>query len=188
MNNVELYQKAIDLLKLRFNIKLALDCREFDTNPDVLIEQLLAYQGQHFNQLDKILLVHMDTDYYDPLLPAGIIPINITRIFKNLDIPLHSLIFVTNHHGIGREFDLLLKDQHELDRPTVIETLLSPILLVDNNNDILPQITFDEIEKPGLCMMRKSRSHRVAFYNFLRNNRLFDKIATSQQFNDKKFN
>lgn len=182
MNSVELYQEVLDLLKSKFNIKLALDCRKFDTNPDVLIEKLLAYQGQYFNKQDKILLVHTDTDYYDPLLPAGLIPINITRIFKNLDIPFHSLIFVTNHYGISREFDLLIKDHHELDRPTVIETLLSPALLVDNNNDKLPQISFNEIEKPGLCMMQRSRSHRVAFYNFLLNNKLFDKIAVSQHF------
>jgi hypothetical protein len=183
MNKVELDQEALALLKSKFNIKLALDCRKFDTNPDLLVEQLSIYQGQYFNQQDKILLVHMDTDYYDPLLPAGLIPINVTRIFKNLDIPFCSLIFVTNHYGIGREFDFLLKDYHELDRPTVIETLLSPALLSDRDNHKLPQISFNEIEKPGLCMMNKERSHRVAFYNFLRNNKLFDKIAVSQHFN-----
>jgi hypothetical protein len=181
MKTVELHQEVLDLLNSNFNIKLALDCRMFDTNLDFLIEKLSAYQGQYFDQQDKILLVHMDTDYYDSLLPFGLIPINVTRIFKNLDIPFHSLIFVTNHYGIGREFDLLLKDQHELDRPTIIETLLSPVLLCDHNNR-LPQISFDDVEKHGLCMMNQSRSHRVAFYNFLRNNKLFDKIAVSQHF------
>lgn len=183
MNNVELHQEVIDLLKLKFNIKLALNCRTFDTNPDFLIENLIAFQGQYFNQQDKILLVHMDTDYYDPLLPAGIIPINVTRIFKNLDIPFHSLIFVTNHYGISREFDLLLKDQCINDRPTVIETLLSRLLLSDDDYDKLLLPSFDQVEKPGICMMSKSRSHRVAFYNFLRNNKFFDKIAVSQHFN-----
>jgi hypothetical protein len=182
MNTVELHQEVVALLEEKFNIKLALNCRDFDVDPEFLIENLSVFQGKFFDQKDKILLVHMDTDYYDPLLPAGTIPINVTRIFKNLDIPFHSLLFVTNHYGIGQEFDLLLKDQHELDRPTIIETLLSPLLLPEHVND-LPPVLFDEIEKPGLCMMGKSRSHRVAFYNFLRNNNLFDKIAVSQHFN-----
>lgn len=182
MTNVELHKKAIVLLKSNFNIKFEKNCRDFDKCPDLLVEWLLPYQGQVFGPKDKILLVHMDTDYYDPLLSYGTIPINVIRIFKNLDIPLHALLFVTNHFGIKKEFDCLLKNQHALDRPLIIETLLSPILISESYKKE-DEISFDEIEKAAICMMAKQRSHRVAFYNFLIENELLNKIAVSQHFN-----
>lgn len=180
--NVELHSKAIDLLKANFNIKVAINCRAFDLEPTRLVEKLTPFQDQIFSTKDKILLVHMDTDYYDPLLPYGTIPINVTRIFKNLNIPFHALLFVTNHFGIRKEFDALLKNQHPNDQPTVVETLLSP-LLFPQSYKVMQSLSFNEIEKAGICMMRQQRSHRVAFYNFLLENNLLSKIAVSQHFN-----
>lgn len=179
---IELHKKALVLLESQFNIKFAMNCRDFDTQPTVLIENLLPFQNQTFSIKDKILLVHMDTDYYDTLLPCGIIPINVIRIFKNLDLPLHAILFVTNHFGIKKEFDYLLIDHHHNDRPIIIETLLSPALIPETC-DIDKEISFDAIEKSAVCMMAQQRSHRVAFYNFLINNNLSDTIAISQQFN-----
>ena len=120
------------------------------------------------------------------MLLCGTIPINVVRIFKNLDIPLHSLLFVTNHFGITKEFNFLLAEDHINNRPIIVETLLSSMLLPETFEDL--KISFDDIEKPAICMMNRSRSHRVAFYNFIRNNNLFEKIAVSQSFNVKKSN
>ena len=182
MINVELHKKALDFLKSNFKIKLAMNCREFDMQPQLLAEKLKCFQNYQFDNKEKILLVHMDTDYYDPYIKYGTIPINVIRSFKNLDIPLHTLLFVTNHIGISKEFDCLLTDQHPKDHPIIIETLLSQLLLSESYDD-LPEIRFDQIEKAGVCMMNQSRSHRVAFYNFVLDNNLLDKIAVSQHFN-----
>lgn len=182
MNQVELHQTVLSYLRSQFNIKFATDCRNFDLDPQILVDQLLPFKGQYFTVLDKILLVHMDTDYYDDLLPYGLIPINVIRIFKNLDIPLHSLLFITNHYGISKEFDALLENQNPKDRPQVIETLLSPWLLSESFDDQLI-LDFKEIEKSAICMMNTARSHRIALYNFFLDQDLTDKIAISQDFN-----
>lgn len=181
MIDVELHNKAIDILVRNFNLITAINCKNFDTEPIILENHLRCYQNRFFDTKDKILLVHMDTDYYDPLLPCGMIPINVIRIFQNLDIPLHSLLFVTNHFGIKKEFDLLLEHQHPKDRPQIIETLLSKMTLTENYDFIQPP-KFDEIEKSAMCMMKNARSHRIAFYNFLVDNHLLDKVAVSQRF------
>ena len=182
MIHIELHRRVVELLKSRFNILYACNCREFDTQPAVLEAVLQAYQNRHFDLRDKILLVHMDTDYYDALLPCGLIPINVVRAFRNSDIPMHALLFVSNHFGIQKEFDLLLSEQHPKDRPTILQTLLAPKLLPEFF-EITDAITFDQIEKPAVCMMNQSRSHRVAFYNFLRHNGLLSQVAVSQNFN-----
>ena len=182
MIDVELHQSAISYLNSCFDIKLAINCREFDVVPQVLINKLKKYQGRSFGTKEKILLVHMDTDYYDPLLPCGTIPINLIRIFKNLDISLSSILFVSNHFGIKKEFDHLLRDHHPMDRPQVVQTLLSPQLLKERLVDKDMALDFESIQKSAICMMGKSRSHRVALYNFFVDNNLFDKIAVSQHF------
>lgn len=183
MTKVELHLEALQELHMAFDIKYAMNCRDFDTDPQILKDSLKKFSGQSFGPRDKILLVHMDTDYYDPLLVYGLTPVNVIRIFCSLDIPLHAMLFVTNHFGIKQEFDSLLKNHHDKDRPHIIETLLSPLLFgytPKQNFDI----TVDQIEKQGLCMMNRRRSHRVALWNFLLDNKLLDKVAVSQNFNE----
>lgn len=179
---VELHDKAIDMLNKKFNILFAIDCREFDTNYQILDSLLRDVKKDHFNFNDRVLLVHMDTDYYDPLLPCGLLPINIIRLFKQHNIPLFLLLFVTNHIGIKKEFKLLLHNQPTDDYPTIVESLLSKMLLTDSI-DLDFNIDTDLIEKAGLCMMGVKRSHRVALCNFLKNNNLLDKVALQTNFN-----
>ena len=163
--SIELHAKAKDFLNSKYNILLELDCRDFDFDYNLLI-----------SLLDKI-----NKPCYDQLLPFGLIPINIIRIFKNLGIPLFTLLFVTNHYGIHNEFDSLLSDHDCNDRPTIIETLLSKALLTDNLQ-IDCNLNFDEIEKQGLCMMGIKRSHRLALANFIKNNNLLENIALQTNF------
>jgi len=182
MIETELHKKALDFLKHHFKIKLSIDCREFDMQPHLLTKKLQCFQNLSFDNKEKIVLVHMDTDYYDSCVKYGTIPINVVRTFKNLNISLQALLFVTNHIGLSKEFDCLLKDQHPNDRPMIVETLLSGLLLPEPSDD-LPEIKFDQIERAGICMMNQARSHRIAFYNFVLDNDLLDKIAVSQHFN-----
>jgi hypothetical protein len=183
MKNIELQQSALDYLDSKFNLLLKLDARSFDSsNWGLLLEKLKQLKVDNFSSNDRILICHMDTDYYDPMLPVGTIPNNLIRCFKLLDIPMYLLLFVTNHFGISQEFDLLLADQHPKDRPTIVETLLSNILLLDSSYEINTNLNVNDIEKSGLCMLGAKRSHRVAILNFVKNNNLLDYIAVSAKF------
>lgn len=184
MINSELHTEVLDILKQKYNILFGLDCRDFDLNYEILVEKLQDYTDYTFSNNDKILITHMDTDYYDSLLNCGLIPINITRTFERLDIPYHALLVVTNHFGIKKEFDALLQNKHKTDRPTIINTLLSKTLMGENYSNLNNDIQVDKIEKQGLCMMGKQRSHRVFLYNFLKNKNIDKKIAVSQNFNE----
>lgn len=182
--NTELNDDILNLLKRKFDIVSSVDCRDFDMDYKLLDDILLPLSNKTFSNREKILFVHMDTDYYDNLLPVGLIPLNLIRAFKQFDIPLHSMLFVTNHFGIQKEFDLLLLKQHENDRPLIIETLLSKLLYPPVKDTPVPNIDFNKITKPALCMMGACRSHRVALYNFLMNDNLDTKVAVAQHFNN----
>jgi hypothetical protein len=177
----ELHENAKKYLHEKFNVLLELDCRTFDTNVQMLLDALASVKVDVFMPNDKIVISHMDTDYYDPLLPCGLAILNIVRCMKMVDVPFANLIFVTNHFGIKKEFDLLLADNHVSDRPTVVETLLSPVLLGTNYLHTT-LIESEQIEKQSLCLLGQQRSHRVALYNFLKNNNLLDKVALTTNF------
>lgn len=178
---VELHKPALDFINEKFNVLFASNCRVFDLNLEKLSNSLDSINRDIFSPLDRILLVHMDTDYYDPLMPCGLLVTNIIRMFKNKKIPFYLLLFVTNHYGIKKEFDLLLEDQDVRDRPTIIETLLSPVLL-SNTIDTNFNFNFNLVEKAGLCMLGKKRSHRLALCNFLKNNNLLSNVALKTNF------
>ena len=178
----ELYPEAEEIISKKFNILFSIDCRGGDTKLHYLSELIDKIKKEQFSPNDRILLVHMDTDYYDPLLPYGLLIINLIRLFKNKDIPLYLLLFVTNHYGIKEEFDQLLINQPPGDYPTIVETLLSPALL-GNDYANTTDFNFDKIEKAGLCMLGAERSHRVALSNFIKDNNLLPNIALQTNFN-----
>lgn len=182
---IELHDNALKHLESKFNLILKLDARQFDLNWKQLLIKLNQVKIKEFSQNDRILICHMDTDYYDPLLPTGIIVNNLIRCFQLVDIPLYLLLFVTNHYGISHEFDLLLANHHPNDRPTVVETLLSKLFLLQSDYKNPTALAVDQIEKPGLCMVGNQRSHRVAILNFFKNNNLLDRIAVSANFKNK---
>jgi hypothetical protein len=177
----ELDDYAYSLINKKYNVLFSSDCRKFDLNFQLLSDNLEQIKKDNFNSKDRILFVHMDTDFYDELLSQGLIIINIVRLFKEKNIPLFTLLFVTNHYGISKEFDALLENHDINDRPTIIETLLSKVLL-SNNIDTNIDFNFDEIIKPGLSMMGQQRSHRIALCNFLNKNNLLSKIALKTNF------
>ena len=187
---IPLHTEALDYIESKFNILLKLDVISFDHDWDLLIKNLKKIKVDVFQPNDRILICHMDTDYYDPLLPTGVVTTNLVRCFNMLDIPLYLLLFVTNNYGIGAEFDLLLKNHHKMDRPTIIETLLTSSLgLVEVDDatvnaavDGTAPLNVEKIEKQGLCMVGRQRSHRVALINFFKNKNLLDKVALSVNF------
>jgi len=178
---IELHKDAIEMVNQKFNIVFSTNCRNFDCDLQQLSNLIDKHKKDIFLPNDRILLSHMDTDYYDDLLPCGLLIINLIRMFKQKNIPLYLILFVTNHYGIKKEFDMLLQEHHINDRPTVVETLLSPSLLsTDFNKDF--EFVVESIEKPGLCMMGHQRSHRVALSNFLKNQNLLPMVALKTNF------
>lgn len=178
---IELHNQALSILNQKYNLLLKINVRDFDNNWELLSCKLDGIKKEEFLPNDRILIVHMDTDYYDDLLPYGLSIINLLRMFKNKDIPLYLLLFVTNHYGINKEFDSLLTACHKKDRPTIIETLLSKLLL--SNNFVLDNdCRIDLVEKAAISMMGKQRSHRVALCNFIDDSQLLNQIALTTNF------
>jgi len=171
----------IEALSTKFNILDVLDVTEFDSNFNILVNRLLKTKKEHFAPKDRYLIGHVDTDYYLPDCPYGLSTFNLVRTFLHNDIPLNTLIFLTNHPGIKKEFELLIpKKMHKHNFPTIIDNCITVPKTVrlglnqeeTNFNDL-------DIVKHGVSMIGEPRIHRNMLYNQLNEKNLLDVYAVS---------
>lgn len=154
-------------LRNKFNIIDIIETKQFDSgNENVLIEKLSATKKNEYDAQDRYVIVHFDTDFY--WHGHGINLNNLFSIWKYMDIPLYTMIYYTNHHGISEEIRKLSWSSSLNDQPMVIETLINP-----GNYDPEPYADINDhidlIEKHALCMMAGTgRSHRGAIFNHLK--------------------
>ena len=168
------YRKA---LYSKFTIIGHFNFLEFDENFSLLEEYLTQIKKDRFSSTDRIIIEHMDTDFYLPDFPYGFSLYNLITAFVTVGIPLFTLLLFTNHFGIEKELELLLTAHDQIDRPTVILSFISTLHYssrYENHN-----INTDAIEVPGITMMGAGRVHRDVLASFINNNNLLDVIATA---------
>lgn len=161
----------------RYNVLDHCKFQQFDSNWLWLENRLKNIKKNIHDPLDRYVIEHQDTDYYlaDEFL-YGIGLYNLINIFKNLDIPLFTLLLYTNHFGISREINKLATDPN--DRPTVIETFITNTHYTNDYCDL--KIDSYCIEFPAICLMGGTkRVHRIAMFRFLEQQQLLDIVPTS---------
>ena len=155
------------LLEQHYNLIDVIGTKSFDCGKiDSLIQRLSASQKTVYEPTDRYVIVQFDTDFY--WHGHGVNLNNLFTVWRDLGIPLYTMIFYTNHFGISQEIEQLCKYSHPNDRPTVIETFVNPGNY-DPRGYQETDIDIDRIDTQALCMMAGSaRSHRYATYNSLK--------------------
>ena len=164
-----------DVVYNKYRVVLHLEFKQFDQDFTILEEHLRTVKKQSFDPDERIIIEHVDTDYYFNEFAHGLGLYNLFTAFKQVDIPLFTMLLFTNHFGIQREVDELAPDTN--DKPTVIETFITKTHYTNNYRPIL--LNQDQIQRPGLCMMSQGRVHRHAMYHFLEKENLLPVVATS---------
>lgn len=169
-----------ELIKNSYTIIDEIDITSVDNNFKLLSDRLASTKKLKYNDDEKYVIVHYDTDYYLPHARYGLSMYNLTKTFMELDISLSNVIFVTNHKGIKKEFKLLMPDNN-YDMPIIIDDCLSCFathsVLINTMQDI-PN-NFDKISKHAICMIGNKRVHRNIVYNALTASNLLNKVVTS---------
>lgn len=158
-------KKLLSKLYTHYNIIDQIEFKQFDENFDILKKFFLSTRKECYNINDRYIIEHQDTDVYIPHCSVGINLQNFFEIVKEVDIPLYTLLFYTNHFGITQEINKLCSTGYQSDRPTVIESFVTTSHIAEsytNNN-----IDIDQINYHALCMMGANRSHRFALYQKL---------------------
>jgi len=137
---------------------------------------LRKIKKEKFDDLDRIIFYRFETEFYSDFLNTGLTLRNIIECLKNVDIPFYNVLFFSNHYGIKKELDFLLKNSDQ--KITLIETCA---VAVDISHTFDPiDIQHMSIIKPALCMLGgASRGHRHVLFNYFKKNNLLPLIATS---------
>jgi hypothetical protein len=172
---LEMSSQYHDLLYSKYTVIGHFNFLQFHSDFSILEQCLEQCQKDCFAPTDRIIIEHMDTDYYLGQFPYGLGLLNLIRAFKEVDIPLFTLLLFTNHFGIEQELDSLLSTHCDGDRPTVITSLISTAHYSTNYVDVC--IDADAIEIPAISMMNHSRVHRDVLATFINQNGLQNTIA-----------
>jgi hypothetical protein len=165
-----------------FNIlgEYDLVCTDYDF--DILKRLMSDTHKNVYNSLDKYIVVHYDTDYYLPNCNYGLTIFNLVKTFEELDIPLHTMIFVTNHNGIAREFkELIPKEEIEFNFPIIIDNYLTCFSVASSISSLALSVplNIDSVTKNAMCLMGCKRIHRNIVFNSIKDNDLLNSIATA---------
>ena len=165
--NLEIPPEVLDAIRQKYNVCCHLSFLDFDFDFDILKSRLSQYKELQSNDNDRIIIEHMDTDYYFPECSVGVNLRNFFGIVRELDISYSRFIFYTNHFGVSREIDQLCRHSDPQDRPLVIESFLSKLHhKAESINPI--ECNFDCIQFHAVCMMVLKRSHRNAMCNAIK--------------------
>tara|TARA_B100001057_G_scaffold207381_1_gene208079 strand:- start:1513 stop:2088 length:576 start_codon:yes stop_codon:yes gene_type:complete len=179
----EVFVKAI---QKKFNIIALLDINYMDHDWDILKDILVATRKSVYEPKDRYVIVHTDTDYYLPGCPYGFSIFNLVRTFLHNNIPLYTMLLVTDHKGIKKEFKILIpKEMHEHNFPTIVDDCLTSIVNTRiGMNQEETHFKESEIVKHGVSMMGVPRVHRNMLYNQLREKNLLDAYAVAYKGED----
>lgn len=154
---------VLTALQTRYRIRDHVRNMDFDQDWSVLHEVMERAKAETFAANDRILVEHIETDYYFKHCSVGVNLRNFFLIARQHHISPGCFLFYTNHFGLDREIDQLLDPAHPQDRPTVIESFLTRLTYSNNMEPLAPDL--DQIKHHALCTMVLKRSHRNALYN-----------------------
>ena len=149
-----------------YNVLDVIEFKEFDLDWSWLETWIKKHHKTQFALHDRFVIVHFDTDFY--WNGHGVNLHNLMTVWRHYDLPFYTMILYTNHYGIRREIDEILKDQPQQDRPTIIETFINPGNYAPHGYKHLDN-SVDQVQHKALCMMAGTpRSHRYAVYQHLK--------------------
>ena len=164
---LEIPLEVLDVIRQKYNVQCHLSFLNFDFDFDILKSRLSQYKKSQSSDNDRIIIEHLDTDYYFPECSVVVNLRNFFGVVQELDISYSKFIFYTNHFGLSREIDQLCSNSDPQDRPLVIESFLS--ILHHKSESINPiECNFYSIQFHAICMMVLKRSHRNAMFNAIR--------------------
>jgi hypothetical protein len=159
----------------RFNILDIIDLFKYDNCLDLLYTRLESLKKDTYNNNDRIILMHFDTDFYIHQDRPGFLLSNLHMILAKLDIPFNFILLITNHQ-LTEELEQL-RNQYTTE-PISISHIVTNFqkLLVNDGSDIIDlELNQSCVHYLFSCLNGSSRSHRRFLISMLDNNNLLSR-------------
>jgi len=162
-------EEISNLIEENFNVLGSISLFDHIINNDYheVIDILKNNKKDTFHPNDRFFVFHFDTDYYINN-NYGVLLNNFFNILSELDIPLFTIIFYTNHFGIKKEIDYILRHEDKNNRPVVIENFMDKVNVPDRfAEEKNVDIDLNDIECKCLFLAKakSQRAHRSIFFN-----------------------
>lgn len=170
MENV-LWDEIQEVLNKKFKILSYINLVSADLSPTTLDQMLKGFRDYTFNSNEKILIAHIDTQYYLPTCKFSITLYNLHQTLSTYGIPSESVIMFTNHYGIDEELKILAHAFNFLNPITAFVSFYDTVGTTKNVKSI--NLNHDSIEYLFCCINGTKRSHRILFLSMLKHHDLF---------------
>lgn len=149
---------------------------QYDHDLVSLQSRLMQSKKQVYRPGDKIVVLHLDTDYHYQNHPLGFVLHNLFVLWRELDIPYSVMVLVHNYHDITDCLDYFLT--HDQDRPLLIHTPVNHISAANIGGTRCTSA--GDIRYPALCLMGGARrAHRIKLFQYLKQQNLLDLVRTN---------
>jgi hypothetical protein len=150
---------------------------------EAFAKRVMQTHKEVYDYKDRYLIDHSDTDYYLPECPYGLTIFNLVRTCLHEDISMNTLIIVTNHIGLHKEFKILIPEHmHEHNFPTIIDQCFTGLRNTRTGlNQSKVENNVSDITKHGVSMMGVARIHRNILFNLMKEHDMLDDYAVSYQ-------
>ena len=179
----DLLPAAEKIIRERYNVLDIINLLEYDHDPNLLYNHLASLYKNHYDPTDRIVFLHLDTDFY---INNGDYPgftiANLQRILSDLNIPNYFVLLITNHQHIGVELEKVqtLFSGDLIPIPYVICQLQQCWI----NPSHVTQTALNEklVIKKFACLNGANRIHRTKFIQLLKlKNLMNDGIVSYNQ-------
>ena len=177
-DGLELWNQCCVTLKKYFIFDKIFDLYCYDSNLNLLRQELLTLKKETFETNYRFVFLHYDTDYYlYPGIP-GVLLTNLQKLLVDLDIPNYFCLIVTNHNNLKLELEYLkntfTKDVFSVDS-IVCQLQKCHVTDILSSTDI----NSAEIEYNYSCFNNVRRHHRRTLISLLANDKLLEKGLVS---------
>lgn len=167
----------LDLSK--YNIVGIIDLVENDYNIPRLYNTLKNLKKDDgFSPREKILIIHLDTEYFYLNHPIGFTMYNLFSAWRAADLPWHAMLLHTNHYGVESQ----LQKQWQFsdsDKPLIEFNIVNYVNL-NNSKRFISDNGVKDIKHHMMCLVGGTiRSNRTALVKWLSHNNLLDTVHTS---------
>ena len=170
----KIWPKIKEELYKKYNIIDWLDVlgENLDIEVDNLYQRLLPYSNASFQDNQRIIIYHRDTDYYYSLDTSGFFMHNLYKVMQYLNLPSEYVILISAFPTMNEESDRLATEFNIPPMKIIYcpyQWCPPPEQVVDLDTNI------KNIQKPYVCLNGLQRTHRMYTLCLLKEFNIFDK-------------
>jgi len=143
-----------------------------------LYNELICCKKEYFDINEKIIILHNDTEYFYHDSKVGFAIHNLLTCMREIDIPMHVVVILTNHYGYKKSIIELLDNNKDL--PSVVFNFVNRQSFRGVFDVINTKKQEKNIKHFGIGLWGGTvRSHRTALVKWLLYNNLDKKVQFS---------